>query len=185
MSLTVPQTPSARARREAMKEWWSAQNGVNRQREAAEDWDPAVQAQTDQETWRRQLIAGSRRHELQRAARAAARAQALARTPGERYAASELAWRIAADSGNPRAEFAAAQLLVRLDPRNPVSQLALRHAALAEGRRRLVRKDGVGLETLRDGSVSSPAFSGGRPHLAEARREAPHGGAQENQSSLP
>jgi hypothetical protein len=107
-----------------------------------ESWDPAVGNQADQEAWRRQLIAGSQRHELQRAAAAAARAQALARTPGERYAASELAWRIAADSGNPGAELAAAQLLVRLDPRNPVSLLALRHAREAEAGAQAKRQTG-------------------------------------------
>jgi hypothetical protein len=126
-----------------MKEWWSAQNGVNGQREAMESWDPAVEAQADQEVWRRQLMAGSRRHELQRAAAAAARAQALARTPRERYAASELAWRIAADRGDPGAELAAAQLLVRLDPHDPVSMLALRHAVRASGRRRSARETGA------------------------------------------
>lgn len=140
ISPSVPLTPSARARREAMKEWWSAQNGVNGQREAMEGWDPAVEAQADLEAWRRQSMADSRGHELQRAAAAAARAQALARTPRERYAASELAWRIAADRGDPGAELAAAQLLVRLEPHNPVSTLALRHALRAGGRRRPARE---------------------------------------------
>jgi hypothetical protein len=118
-----------------------------------ENWDPAVQAQADQEAWRRELMAGSRRHELQRAAAAAAQAQALARTPRERYAASELAWRIAADCDDPKAELAAARLLVRLDRRSPVSLQALRHAALASGRRRLARQADAALRALRGGSA--------------------------------
>lgn len=149
----VMRTPSAGAWREAMRAWWSAQNAVNREREALEDWDPAVQAQTDQEPWRRRLMAGSRSRDLQRAAAAAARAVALARTPRERFAASQLAWRIAADRDDPRVELAAARLLVRLDRRSPVSLQALRHAALASGRRRLARQADAALRALREGSA--------------------------------
>lgn len=151
--LPAPRTPSAEARREAMRAWWSAQNAVNREREAPEDWDPAVQAQTDQETGRRRLMAGSHSRDLQRAAAAAARAVALARTPRERFAAGQLAWRIAADRGDPRSELAAARLLVRLDRRSPVSLQALRHAALASGRRRLARQADAALRALQQGSA--------------------------------
>jgi hypothetical protein len=165
--LLAPGTPSAEARREAMSAWWSAQNAVNREREAGEDWDPAVQSQTDQETWRRRLMAGSRSRDLQRAAAAAARAVALARTPRERFAASQLAWRIAADRDDPQVELAAARLLVRLDRRSPVSLRALRHAALASGRRRLARQADAALRALREDSARGLGVRGSAVSTAQ------------------
>jgi hypothetical protein len=79
------------------------------------------------------LMAGSRSGRLQRARAAAARAAILARTPREQFEAAKLLWRIDGDLSHREAELKDAQLLVRLNPQNEVSILALRHAAMSNG----------------------------------------------------
>jgi hypothetical protein len=136
-----PRTPSAEALWQGRRHRVQAQNAVKRQREAQlEALSPEAAEAMDTEEWRRLLAARDPGGHLRRARAAALAGLALARTPQEEYQARVWLVLIECDAGHHREELQHARRLMKLDPRNELSLLSLRHAARCNGLRVPVRQ---------------------------------------------
>jgi hypothetical protein len=130
--LSASQSPADQALREARQKRLQAEAEVDRERYAAEAWDPEA-ARIDPSQWRQQLMATS--VPLKAAREAALRARELAQTTDERYNARRLLAWIECNLGHHRAELREARRLVALKPEQKQAWLWLRRAARCNGLR--------------------------------------------------
>jgi hypothetical protein len=121
---------------------------VKQELETVDGWDPAGMARDADERWRQEQLAQDRSGDLHRARIAAEKAMTIARTPDETFRATELLARIECDLGRHEVEFQQSQRLIALQPQDPRSLLALRHAAYCTGRTRLARRTEAALRAL-------------------------------------
>jgi RNA polymerase sigma-70 factor, ECF subfamily len=133
----APRRPYRSRTQEALRAgWWFwmlAHQAAHEELEALEQRAVAPLAAADREQCRRQLLAMDRSGDLRQAAAKAERAVALAQTLAETYEATMLRAVAACELGHHRAELKQAQTLMKLAPRNPVSLMYLRRAALCNG----------------------------------------------------
>jgi hypothetical protein len=143
-----------------------AQNAVKREREAQLEAVSHEAAEAmDTEEWRRLLGARDPGGHLRRARAAALDGLALARTRQEEYRARVWLVLIECDAGRHRAELRHARRLMKLNPRNELSLISLRHAARCNNHEALARQATAALVALQSGAVGasrSPARQRGR-----------------------
>jgi hypothetical protein len=136
----TPHSPSERARRAALHCWARAQQEVNEERYALEDWDPEAMSRMDQERFRLQLMARDRGGNLRVALARARRAATLAQTRAEAYDSALLLARLDCEAGHHGEELVQARRLMVMAPHSPVSLLMLRRAAQCNGLLSLERR---------------------------------------------
>jgi hypothetical protein len=123
-----PDTLFERALRQGWEHRTRARLAEIREREAVENWDPAVTDQISSEGLRREQLPEDRGGHLQRARAKTQEAASLAQTPAERWRAAYLLARIECDRGRHDLELEQARQLMKLAPEDLRSQDAWQHA---------------------------------------------------------
>jgi hypothetical protein len=146
--LAPARSPSGWALREARVEWIRARLAAARELERSPELETGGVGQHLADVRRQQLMALDRTGALRCALRAALCAAALARTPAERWQATELLSRLECDAGRRQTELRLARQLVAWAPGQRPSWEALKHAAACNGDSRLIRKADAALARL-------------------------------------
>jgi hypothetical protein len=158
ISPTAPprrRTPVTQALRDAALWRMRAREVVKREMEECEQATQDMPGVESSEAMRRRLMAQDGSGELRRALGAAAKAEAMARTPREAYQVAELEVLLQCEAGHHLQELREACRLVQLRPDSPRAWMVFRRAAICNRRAPLCRRAGSRLEALEAGSKPS------------------------------
>jgi hypothetical protein len=156
----VSPSPSARARREAIRWYGQARQQAKRQLEEEDVWDEQGLQRVGRETRRREAMASL--PQLRQAIRLAEQAMRLATTADERYAAALLLTQWTCDAGEQRRELAYARIVISLRPHQLDSLKVLKRAADCNHLTALAKKTDDEIEHLPEPPPTAEYQLGGR-----------------------